>query len=157
MSTHHPKPQPGKATPGARVAIVAARFNDHIVNKLIASAQLRLDELAVIDVALHRVPGAFELPVAAKWIAEHGKADAIICIGCLIRGDTPHFDFVADQAARGIAAVSLETSVPVIFGVLTVNTEQQALDRAGGAHSDAGRNAADAAIEMITLRQKVGS
>src|SRR4029450_10481031 len=103
----------------------------------------------------HRVPGAFELPVAAKVLAETGRFSAVICLGAVIRGDTPHFDYVAGEAARGIQRVALSESLPVIFGVLTTNTLQQALDRTGGPHGHAGERAAEAALEMIALVRRV--
>ncbi len=95
------------------------------------------------------MPGAFELPVTAKVLADTGRFAAVVCLGAVVRGDTPHFDFVAGEAARGCQAVAVATGVPVIFGVLTTNTEQQAWDRAGGSHGHAGRSAAEAAVEMI--------
>src|SRR5690606_38954692 len=106
---------------------------------------------ATVDV--HRVPGAFEIPTAAKWLAEAGGHAAVICLGCVIRGDTPHFEYVAGNCAGGVMRVSLETGVPVIFGVLTVESEQQAIARTGGGHGHAGIAAADAAAEMVALRQ----
>lgn len=136
---------------GERVGIVAARFNGEIVEELLAGCLGRLKELGAADeqIEIHRVPGAFELPVGAKILAMSGRVGAVICLGCVVRGHTPHFDFVAGQAARGIMDVALETGVPVIFGVLTTETEEQARDRAGGKHSHAGKNAAEAAVEMI--------
>ncbi len=104
----------------------------------------------------HRVPGAFELPVAAQALADTSRFAAIICLGCVIRGDTPHFDYVAGEAARGIAQVALEHSLPVIFGVLTTNTEEQAKDRIGGSHGHAGEKAAEAAAEMIAVMNRIG-
>ena len=106
-------------------------------------------------VELHRVPGAFELPVAAKLLAETETFDAIVCLGCVIRGDTPHFEYVAGECARGIMQVSIDQSLPVIFGVLTTNTEQQAIDRIGGTHGHAGISAANAAAEMILLAETI--
>ena len=143
--------------PDARVAVVAARFNAKIVDELLAGCVARLAELGVTEprVSVYRVPGAFELPVAAKALAERGTYRAVVCLGCVIKGDTPHFDFVAGEAARGIQQVAVDTGVPVIFGVLTTHTEQQALDRTGGSHSHAGRNAAEAALEMIALLERV--
>jgi len=143
--------------PDAHVAIVAARFNAQIVDELLAGCVARLAELGVTEprVSVHRVPGAFELPVAAKALASTNSYKAIICLGCVIKGDTPHFDFVAGEAARGIQQVAVDTGVPVIFGVLTTHTEAQARDRAGGKHSHAGRNAAEAALEMIALVDRV--
>ena len=143
--------------PDAHVAVVAARFNAGIVDELLAGCVARLAELGVDDarVAVHRVPGAFELPVAAKALAITKQFKAIICLGCVIKGDTPHVDYIAGEAARGIGQVAVDTGVPVIFGVLTTLTEQQARDRAGGKHSHAGRSAAEAALEMIALFERV--
>ena len=143
--------------PDARVAIVAARFNATIVDELLAGCVARLAELGVKEprVAVHRVPGAFELPVAAKVLADAKKWDAIICLGCVIKGDTPHFDFVAGQSASGSQQVAVATGIPVIFGVLTTHTVEQARDRAGGAHSHAGRNAAEVALEMIAVIDRI--
>ena len=101
------------------------------------------------------MPGAFELPLAAQALARTGRVAAAICLGCVVRGDTPHFDFVAGEAARGIQQVGLLEHLPVIFGVLTTDTEQQAWDRAGGKHGHAGRNAAEAAVEMAALMGKL--
>jgi len=143
----------------SRVAIVAARFNAHIVDELLEGCRRRLAEVQITGprVEIHRVPGAFELPVAAKALADTKKFAAVICLGCVIRGDTPHFDYVAGEAARGIQLVAIETSLPIIFGVLTTNTEQQARDRIGGSHGHAGERAADAAMEMIALLAKIRS
>lgn len=141
----------------ARVAVVAARFNGGIVSRLLEAA---LDALAAhgldrdaIDVV--RVPGAFELPLAARWVARRGTADAIVALGAVIRGDTPHFDYVCTEAARGIRTVSIECNVPVIFGVLTCDDRAQADARAGGEHGNKGREAALAALEMISLRRRL--
>lgn len=159
MSTHAPKPQSGDLPPDVKIALVAARFNSHIVDELVAGCAKRLGELKVSDtsVQIHRVPGAFELPLAAKLLARTKRFDAIICLGCVIRGDTPHFDYVAGECARGIQQVSLEETIPVIFGVLTTNTEEQARERTGGRHGHAGARAAEAAAEMILLARGVRS
>jgi 6,7-dimethyl-8-ribityllumazine synthase len=156
VSTKSPAFVAGEVPPDARVAIVAARFNAQIVDVLLEGCVKRLGEMGISGdrVAVHRVPGAFELPVAAKALAQTKRFKAIICLGCVVRGDTPHFDFVAGEAARGIQQVALSENLPVIFGVLTTNTEQQALDRAGGKHSHAGVNAAEAAVEMIVMMQR---
>ena len=153
MSTQAPAFVPSDLPRDARVAIVAARFNAHIVDELLAGCLRRLKQLGLDDARIetHRVPGAFELPVAAKVLAETGRFQAVICLGCVVRGDTPHFDYVAGEAARGIQQVALSESLPVIFGVLTTNTEQQALDRVGGSHGHAGERAAEAALEMIAM------
>ncbi len=141
----------------ARVAIVAARFNGEIVDELLAGCVAQLKKMGATpkQIDVHRVPGAFEIPLAAKVLAASKKVQAVICLGCVIRGDTPHFDFVAGECARGIQIVSITEKIPVIFGVLTTNTEKQAWDRAGGKHSHAGRNAASAAVEMIVLLQSI--
>jgi 6,7-dimethyl-8-ribityllumazine synthase len=143
--------------PSDRIAIAAARFNARIVDELVAGCQRRLRELGLDEqrISLHRVPGAFELPLAARVLARSRDFAAVICLGAVIRGDTPHFEYVAGECARGIAAVSREEMLPVIFGVLTTNTEQQALDRIGGSHGHAGQNAADAAVEMIAMIRAV--
>jgi 6,7-dimethyl-8-ribityllumazine synthase len=157
MSTQVPTFVPSDVPPGARVAVVAARFNAPIVDELLAGCLRRLDALGVSKdrAEVHRVPGAFELPVAAKVLAQTRRFHAVICLGCVIRGDTPHFDYVAGEAARGIQQVAVSESLPVIFGVLTTNTEQQALDRTGGPHGHAGERAAEAALEMIALVERV--
>jgi 6,7-dimethyl-8-ribityllumazine synthase len=153
MSTHVPKPAETSFPPGVRVAVVAARFNAHVVDELLAGCLRRLVEMGLAETALdvERVPGAFELPVAAKVLARTGRYGAVICLGCVIRGDTPHFEYVAGECARGIQQVAVAESLPVIFGVLTTNTEEQAFARAGGAHGHAGVWAADAAAEMVGL------
>jgi len=137
----------------ARIAIVASRFNWHVVEKLLDGCTKRLAELKVAGrrVEVHHVPGAFELPLAAKVLARTRRFDAVICLGAVIRGETPHFDYVAGEAARGIAAVALAEQIPVIFGVLTTNNERQALERCGGRHGHAGVRAAEAALEMIAM------
>jgi 6,7-dimethyl-8-ribityllumazine synthase len=143
----------------SRVAIVAARFNADIVDELLDGCRRRLaeEQITADRLQVHRVPGAFELPVAAKALAETKKFAAVICLGCVIRGDTPHFDYVAGEAARGIQLVAIEKALPIIFGVLTTNTEQQARDRIGGSHGHAGERAAEAAMEMIVLMTRIKS
>ena len=145
-------------TAGARIAIVAARFNGFVVSRLLEGALdtltrygLNADETLVV-----RVPGAFELPLAARWLARGGEVDAVIALGAVIRGDTPHFDYVCAEAARGIQGASAETGVPVIFGVLTCDDRTQADARAGGEHGNKGGEAALAALEMVTLRRRLG-
>jgi 6,7-dimethyl-8-ribityllumazine synthase len=160
VSRDFPKAVVDRVPSAARIGIIAARFNEHIVGQLLAGCLHRLDELGFDSSArteVHRVPGAFELPVAAKWLAESKRISAVICLGCVIRGDTPHFEYVAGEAARGIQNVSIDSGIPVIFGVLTTNTEQQALDRIGGTHGHAGERAAEAALEMIALAENLRS
>ncbi len=153
MSTYVPPPRLTDVPADARVAVVAARFNAHVVDELLAGCVRRLAAAGVAGdrVGVWRVPGAFELPVAANAAARSGKFAAVVCLGCVIRGDTPHFEYVAGEAARGIQQVAVDTGLPAIFGVLTTNTEQQALDRTGGPHGHAGEWAADAALEMIAV------
>ena len=157
MSKDSPLPQSDVVAADVRVAIVAARFNADLVEELLTGCRRRLVEAGFSDdrIEVYRVPGAFELPVTAKALAETGRVAAVICLGCVIRGDTPHFDYVAGEAARGIARVSLDHTLPVIFGVLTTNTEQQAWDRAGGSQGHAGERAAEAALEMIGVLGKI--
>ena len=157
MSTQSPEPLNVQAPPSARVGIVAARFNASIVEELLAGCLRRLKELGMQGdrVEVHRVPGAFELPLAAQALARSQKVAGVICLGCVVRGDTPHFEYVAGEAARGIQRVSLTEHLPVVFGVLTTNTEEQAWDRAGGKHGHAGERAAEAVVEMIGLLAKI--
>ncbi len=140
-----------------RIAIVVARFNDFVTTKLARNARLELSERGVAegDVDEFLVPGAFELPFAAQLAAASGRYRAIICLGCVIRGATPHFDYVAGECARGVAKVVLESGVPTIFGVLTTDTAEQAVERAGGAAGDKGRDAARAALEMAELVARI--
>lgn len=145
---------------GMRFAIVAGRFNDSVTKPLLESALdgLREHGLDPADVPVAWAPGAFEIPSVAKRFAESGKVDAVICLGAVIRGGTPHFDYVAGECAAGVTRVALDTGVPVIFGVLTTDDVDQAMDRAGGAAGDKGREAALSAIEMVDLlRQLPGS
>jgi 6,7-dimethyl-8-ribityllumazine synthase len=140
-------------TDGVSVAVVASRFNAGIVQQLLHGAVAHLEGAGVprerITVAL--VPGAFELPMACRKIAEHGSHDAVVALGCVIRGETPHFDYVCAEAARGIADAGRDTRVPVTFGVITANTPEQAEARAGGDHGNMGASAAAAALEMVSV------
>ena len=159
MSTQTPAAADVKLPANVRVGVVAARFNGTIVEELLSGCLRRLKELGIEGdrVEVHHVPGAFELPVAAQAMARTGRVWAVICLGCVIRGDTPHFDYVAGEAARGIQHVSLREHLPIIFGVLTTNTEEQAWERAGGKHGHAGQRAADAAAEMIAVMAAIHS
>jgi 6,7-dimethyl-8-ribityllumazine synthase len=133
--------------------VVASRWNDSLVSRLINGALEALQEAAVDQehIELYRVPGSFELPLCALKAAESGNFDAVICLGVVIRGETPHFDFVAAEAARGIADVSLKTGVPVMFGVITADTVAQANARAGAKHDNKGYEAAMAAVDLVNL------
>ena len=144
---------------GLRIAVIAARFNAHVTGPLydgcrdeLAAHGLDADALTLVE-----VPGCFELALVAKELGASGRFDAIICIGAIIRGDTPHFDYVSSATATGIQRASLDTGVPVIFGVLTTDNEEQAIDRIGGAAGHKGREAALTAIEMAhTIRMVRG-
>ncbi|HEY1923298.1 MAG TPA: 6,7-dimethyl-8-ribityllumazine synthase [Tepidisphaeraceae bacterium] len=152
MSNKPPAAKGGKIPKSARIVVIAARFNEHIVDELLRGCVARLGELGIgsSKISVHRVPGAFELPLAAKWAGQTRKCAAVICLGAVIRGDTPHFDFVAGEAARGIQDVGLELGIPVIFGVLTTNNEEQAKQRI-----DVGMRSAEAAVEMIALKNSL--
>jgi 6,7-dimethyl-8-ribityllumazine synthase len=136
-----------------RVVLVAARFNAGLVDQLIAGARQAWREHGGDEPALlvERVPGAFELPLAAKMFAASGRVDAVVALGCVIRGDTPHFDYVAGECARGLMDAGLQTGVPVIFGVLTTETQAQAEERADVTRMNKGRESLEAALEMIQL------
>jgi len=138
---------------GRKVAIAAARFNDFIVSSLLKGATTSWEERggAPGDLLIARVPGAFELPVIARKLALSGRFDAVVALGCVIRGDTPHFEYVAGECARGLQLVGLETGLPIIFGVLTVETVEQALERAATTAGNKGGESMDTALEMITL------
>jgi len=141
-----------------RIAIIAARFNESIVDNLINGALDALKRLGADDnqLQLVRVPGAYELPLAAQRLAKARQADGIIALGAVIRGATPHFDYVCSECASGLSRVSLEYSVPIGFGVLTCDTIEQALERAGTKAGNKGADAAMAVIEMISLLQQLG-
>jgi 6,7-dimethyl-8-ribityllumazine synthase len=140
---------------GMRIAVVAGRFNDHITTPLLDGALATLRKAGLDDVPVHWVPGAFEIPLVAQRLATSGACDAVICLGAVIRGDTPHFEFVAGQCAAGIARVSLDTGVPVVFGVLTTDDLDQALARCGGAVGNKGQESAATAVEMVNLLRQL--
>ena len=144
---------------GLRVCIVVARWNEFVTRKLLEGAESCLGERGVEkqSVTVAWVPGAFEVPTAANWAARSGNFDAVICLGAVIRGDTAHFEYVAGGATEGIAKTALETGVPVIFGVLTVDNVEQALSRTGGKDGHKGEEAAQAAIEMANLRKELSA
>lgn len=136
-----------------KIAIVVARFNEFITSKLLSGCVdcLIRHEAADEDLTIAWVPGAFEIPMAAKKLAESGKYDAVICLGAVIRGATPHFDYVCAEASKGIAQVSMQTGVPVAFGVLTTENIQQAVERAGTKAGNKGVDCAMTAMEMVNL------
>ncbi len=144
----------GKMTAkGMKVGIVAARFNEFITSKLVGGALdvLRRHEAAEEDIVTAWVPGAFEIPVIAKKMAESRKYDAIICLGAVIRGSTSHYDYVCNEVSKGVAHVSLESGIPVMFGVLTTENIEQAIVRAGTKAGNKGAECANGAIEMVNL------
>ena len=142
---------------GKKFAIVVSRFNEFITGKLLGGAVdcITRHGGSQADIDVYYVPGALEIALVAKRLASAGKHDAVICVGCVIRGATPHFDYVAGQAARGIAQIGLETGVPTIFGVLTADTIEQAVERAGSKAGNRGFDAAAAAIEMVSLLEQL--
>ena len=142
---------------GTKIGIVAARFNEFIVSKLIAGARdgLVRHNVEDDDITLAWVPGAFEIPVMAKKMAESGKYDAVICLGAVIRGATSHYDYVCAEVSKGIASVSLETGIPVMFGVVTTDNIEQAIERAGTKAGNKGYDCALGAIEMINLAKQM--
>ena len=144
---------------GIKVAIVAARFNEFITSKLVSGAMdgLLRHDVAEEDVSLAWVPGAFEIPVIASRLAKSGKYDAVICLGAVIRGSTSHYDYVCSEVSKGIASVSLETGVPVMFGILTTENIEQAIERAGTKAGNKGYDCALGAIEMVNLLREINA
>ena len=142
---------------GKKIGIVASRFNEFITSELLAGACDTLTRHGVLDsdIEVVWVPGAFEIPYVAQRMAKPKKYNAIICLGTVIRGSTPHFDFVAGETAKGIAKVSLDSGIPCIFGVITADTLEQAIERAGTKDGNKGRDAAMAAIELANLYEKI--
>lgn len=155
-----PKTNKGKRdASGFKFAIVESRWNDFLTSRMTAGAVETLESLGAEekDVEIFQVPGSFELPLTAKKVAEKGEFDAIICIGVVIRGETPHFDYVAGEAAKGIGSVSLATGIPILFGVITADTLDQALNRAGVKSGNKGVEAAETAVEIVNLYKSIGS
>ncbi|MDE2932793.1 MAG: 6,7-dimethyl-8-ribityllumazine synthase [Chloroflexota bacterium] len=142
---------------GLRVCIVVAQWNASVTYKLLDGAKAGLGERGVRadDITVAWVPGSFEVPAATRWAAESGNYDAVIAVGTVIKGETDHYEHIAGQAAAGIMETSQDTGVPVAFGVLTCDTAEQALDRAGGKHGNKGEEAAEAAIQMARLRERL--
>ncbi|WP_318614080.1 6,7-dimethyl-8-ribityllumazine synthase [Sporosarcina sp. YIM B06819] len=142
---------------GLKVGIVVARFNEFITGKLLGGAQdaLRRHGVAESDMAVAWVPGAYEIPLVAKKMAASGKYDAVITLGTVIRGATPHFDYVCSEVAKGVASINMQEGIPVIFGVLTTDTIEQAIERAGTKAGNKGWDAGTAAIEMANLLKQM--
>jgi len=143
---------------GFRFALIVSRFNDFICSRLVEGAMdaLMRHGAAEKNVVLIKVPGAFEMPLVAKKLAESSKYDVVICLGAVIRGATPHFDYVAAEVSKGIATVALDSNIPITFGVLTTDTLEQAIERAGSKSGNKGYEAAMAAIEMANLFKELG-
>ena len=149
----------GKLTAeSVKIGIVCARFNEFITSRLLGGALDGLKRRGVYDddVSVAWVPGAFEIPIVAKRMAKSGKYDAVICLGAVIRGSTSHYDYVCSEVSKGIAAVELETGVPVMFGVLTTENIEQAIERAGSKAGNKGSECAEGAIEMVNLLREIG-
>ena len=142
---------------GKRFAIIVSRFNDFISEKLLSGAidALTRSGAADGDIEVFKVPGAFEIPLVAKKVAEKQRHDALICLGAVIRGSTPHFDYVSAEVSKGIAAAGMETGMPIIFGVITTDTIEQAIERAGTKAGNKGWSAAVTAIEMANLAEMI--
>jgi 6,7-dimethyl-8-ribityllumazine synthase len=149
--------QPKLDASGLRFAVVVSRFNNFITERLLSGAMdaLKKSGVAKADIEIVEVPGAFELPLTAKKLAAKGEYDALIAIGCVIRGETSHYDYVCSETARGLQLAQMDTGVPIIFCVLTCETQEQAIARAGGDHGNKGFDSGLAAIEMARLSQKL--
>ena len=150
----HPKIHEGKLSAGGfRFAIVASRWNDFISSRLVEGALDALERLGAESdkVEIFKVPGAFEIPLVALTVADSEKFDAVICLGTIIRGQTPHFEYIANEVTRGIGQASLETGVPVVFGIVTADNVDQAIDRAGVKLGNKGFEAATTAVELVNL------
>jgi 6,7-dimethyl-8-ribityllumazine synthase len=140
-----------------RVALVVARFYEDLADRLVAGARSVLHEAGVTDVDEFDVPGAYELPMAAKLAADSGRYAAVVCLGAVIRGETSHYDYVCGESARGIQDVQLQTGVPCAFGVLTVDDYDQALARSGGDKRDSGRHAAEAVLALLKVKERLAT
>jgi len=142
---------------GRRMVVLASRFNEPIVKKLVDGALEALVKYGVVydDIDVVWVPGAWELPLAARWLLTSERYDGLVAVGAVIRGDTAHFDFIAGEASRGLADASTDTDTPIGFGVLTCDTDEQAEERAGGAHGNKGYDAAVATLEMVDLANRL--
>ena len=147
------------AATGLRIAIVVSRYHDFVTDRLQSGALAGLADAGVAeaDITVVRVPGAFEIPAAAQHAAALARFDAVVCLGCLIRGDTPHFEYISSAVAHGLTAAAAATRVPMTFGVLTTNSAEEALERAGDGRSNKGWEAAAAAVEMATLVARLRS
>ena len=141
----------------ARYALAVGRFYEDLADRLVAGAREELEAAGVSEIDVFDVPGAFELPLAAKYAAESGRYAGVVCVGAVIRGETSHYDYVCGESARGIMDVQLATGVPCAFGVLTVETMEQALARAGGDKRDSGRHAAEAVLALLEIKKSLAT
>ena len=142
---------------GFKFAIVASRFNDFVVSRLVGGATDVLQRLGANpdNITVYRVPGSWELPLTVKKVVETNRFDAVICVGALIRGETPHFDYIAGEVSKGLSSIALESGIPITFGVLTVDTVEQAIDRAGLKSGNKGYEAAMSAVELVNLYKEL--
>ncbi len=142
---------------GFKFALIASRWNDLVVSRLVSGALDALERLGADsdNLTICRVPGSFEIPLTAKKLAQTGKWDAIICLGAVIRGETPHFDYIAAEVTKGIAQVSLDTTIPIAYGVITADSLEQAIDRAGMKAGNKGFEAAMSAVELVNLYREI--
>lgn len=140
-----------------QIAIVVSTFNEIVTSRLLAAAESTLTQSGILQhhIQVIRVPGAFEIPLIAKTLAQSGRCDAVICLGAVIRGETPHFDYICAETSRGIGRVSLDTGIPIIFGILTTDTVDQAMERSGPPERNKGADAARTAIEMAMLMKRL--
>lgn len=145
---------PVPSAEGMKIAIVVAEWNSNITSKLCEGAE-SLSKKMGAEVTIHSVPGAYELTMGAQFLAKTGAVDAVIALGCVIKGDTPHFDYICSGVTHGLNLVAINNNLPVIFGVLTVNTLEQAEDRCGGKHGNKGEEAAATAIKMVALKRSL--
>ena len=149
--------RPTTASTGLRFALVVSKYNDFVTDRLEAGAVAVLTAAGVgdADITVVRVPGAFEIPIAAQLAAAGGAFDAVVCLGCIVRGETPHFEYLASAVAQGLTAAAAATRIPMTFGVLTTNSIEEAIARAGEGSSNKGREAAAAAVEMATVARRL--
>lgn len=148
----------GQDATGLRFGIVVSKFNEFVTGQLLAAAVAALTKAGAAEeqIEVVRVPGAFEIPIAARRLARSRRCDAVICLGAVIRGETPHFEYISAEASRGIAQAAWESDLPVVFGVLTTDTVEQAMERAGPPERNRGTEAARTAIEMVNLMKRLG-
>ncbi len=149
---------PTQAVSNSRVTLVVSRYNNFVVDRLLQGclATLKAGGIGEENLVLVQVPGAFEIPVAVKKVINAGNVDAVITLGAVIRGETPHFDVIANECARGIGSIAIETAIPVVFGVLTVDNIDQAMDRSGDEESNKGSEAAQTALDMLSVFSQIG-